>query len=99
MGLGFIVLTRTLLQLRKRRWPAGFAAMGALDARKALLIVGVMTLHSFTEGVEVGVSFGGGQDLELFITLTIVLNYKRRGPARASPSPQYRHPSPLPLSA
>jgi zinc transporter, ZIP family len=99
LGLGFIVLTRALLQLRKRRWPMGFAENGALDARKALLIVGVMTLHSFTEGVGVGVSFGGGQDLGLFITLTMVLNYKRRGPARASPSPQYRHPSPLPLSA
>jgi len=37
-GLGFIVLTRALLQLRKRR-PVGFAEMGALDARKALLLV------------------------------------------------------------
>src|SRR5215207_2207916 len=58
LGLGFIVLTRILLQLRKRR-PVGFAEMGTLDARKALLLVGVMTLHSFTEGVGVGVSFGG----------------------------------------
>src|SRR3712207_7866012 len=54
LGLGFIVLTRALLQLRKRRLPVGFAEMGALDARKALLIVGVMTLHSFTEGVGIG---------------------------------------------
>jgi zinc transporter, ZIP family len=72
-GLGFIVLTRALLQLRKRR-PVGFAEMGALDARKALLLVGVMTLHSFTEGVAVGVSFGGGQGLGLFIALAIAVH-------------------------
>ena len=59
LGLGFIVLTRALLQLRKRQ-PVGFAEMDALDASKALLLVEVMTLHSFTEGVAVGVSFGGG---------------------------------------
>lgn len=46
-GLCFIVLTRALLRLRKRR-PAGFAGMGALDARNALLLVEVMALHSFT---------------------------------------------------
>src|SRR5918997_3223278 len=73
LGLGFIVLTRALLQLRKRR-PVGFAQMGTLDARKALLLVGVMTLHSFTEGVGVGVSFGGGQDFGLFITLAIAVH-------------------------
>src|ERR671920_974338 len=28
LGLGFIVLTRALLQLRKRRLPVGFAEMG-----------------------------------------------------------------------
>src|SRR5215210_7456562 len=49
LGLGFIVLTRTLIQHDEH--PAVFASMGGFNARKALLIVGVMTLHSFTEGV------------------------------------------------
>ncbi len=44
------------------------------DARKALLILSVMTAHSFAEGVGVGVSFGGGQRLGLFITLAIALH-------------------------
>ena len=94
----FIVLTRALLRLRKRR-PVGFVEMCTLVARKPLLLVGVMTLHSFTEGVGVGVAFGGGQDFGLFITLMMVLVYKRRGSAQASPSPLYRSLSLLPLSA
>jgi len=45
-----------------------------LDARKALLIVGVMTLHSFAEGVGVGVSFGGGIAFGLFVTIAIAVH-------------------------
>ena len=72
LGLGFVVLTRALLQHEEH--PAVFASMGGFDARKALLIVGVMTLHSFTEGVGVGVSFGGWHGLGLFITLAIAVH-------------------------
>jgi zinc transporter ZupT len=72
LGLTFIVLTRSLLQHDEH--PAVFASMGGFDARKALLIVGIMTLHSFTEGVGVGVAFGGGQGLGLFITLAIAVH-------------------------
>jgi zinc transporter, ZIP family len=71
-GLVFIVLVRKLLQ--RDEHPAVFAQMNDMDARKALLIVGVMTMHSFTEGVGVGVSFGGGLDLGLFITLAIAVH-------------------------
>lgn len=72
IGLGFIVLVRKLLQ--REEHPAVFAQMNDMDARKALLIVGVMTMHSFTEGVGVGVSFGGGVGLGLFITLAIAVH-------------------------
>jgi zinc transporter, ZIP family len=71
-GLVFIVLVRKLLQ--RDEHPAVFAQMNDLDARKALLVVGVMTMHSFTEGVGVGVSFGGGVELGLFITLAIAVH-------------------------
>jgi zinc transporter, ZIP family len=72
LGLGFIVAARRVL--RQDEHPAVFAGMGGLDARKALLIVGVMTVHSFTEGVGIGVSFGGGEALGLFISLALAVH-------------------------
>lgn len=44
------------------------------DARKAFLIMGVMIAHSFAEGVGVGVSYGGGDDLGVFITTAIAVH-------------------------
>src|SRR5215210_1564373 len=65
---------RGLLRRLEHEHPAVFAQMSGIDARKALLIIGVMTMHSFTEGVGVGVSFGGGLGLGLFITLAIAVH-------------------------
>ncbi len=45
-----------------------------LDARKALLLLAVMTLHSFSEGVAVGVAFGGGERLAVLITAAIAVH-------------------------
>ena len=72
LGLGFIVAARRFL--RQDEHPAVFASMGGLDARKGLLIVGVMTVHSFTEGIGIGVSFGGGQALGLFISVALAVH-------------------------
>ena len=47
------------------------ARLAGADAAKALVIVGVMTVHSAAEGIGVGVSYGGGQRLGLLITLAI----------------------------
>jgi len=49
-------------------------ALRGADASKAVLIVGVMTVHSFAEGVAVGVSFGGGNELGLFIAIAIAIH-------------------------
>src|SRR5918993_111206 len=72
LGPLFIVVTRRVIQHEEH--PAVFASMGALDARKAVLVVGVMTIHSFTEGVAIGVSFGGSESLGLFIALALAVH-------------------------
>lgn len=49
-------------------------SLKGLDARKALLIVGVMTAHSFAEGVGVGVAFGGDGAFATFISTAIAIH-------------------------
>ena len=44
------------------------------DATKALLIVGIMTIHSFAEGVGVGVAFGVEESLGILIGLAIAVH-------------------------
>jgi zinc transporter, ZIP family len=50
------------------------ANMNKPDAKKALLFLAIMTLHSFTEGIGVGVSFAGGIELGIFITIAIAVH-------------------------
>jgi zinc transporter ZupT len=70
-GVVFIVAVRRALGWRGERT---IGALRGADALKALLIVGVMTAHSFTEGVGIGVSYGGGEELGVFITLAIAVH-------------------------
>jgi len=70
-GAIFIALTSSYLG-RDRELHLG--ALRGADARRALLIVGVMTVHSFTEGVGVGVAFGGGEALGVFIAIAIAVH-------------------------
>jgi zinc transporter ZupT len=46
------------------------------DARKMILVIGIMTLHSFGEGSGVGVSFAGPRGLPqgLLVTLAIAVH-------------------------
>lgn len=71
IGLIFIIISNQWLN---RHEEMSVSDLKGADARKAILIVGVMTLHSFTEGVGVGVSFGGNEGLGVFITAAIALH-------------------------
>jgi ZIP family zinc transporter len=49
-------------------------ALEGADALKALLVVGVLTLHSFAEGVGVGVAFGGEKTLGILISIAVAVH-------------------------
>lgn len=71
LGFGFVALTQRWID----RYESPHVGMlRGLDARKALLVIGIMTIHSFTEGIGVGVSYGGGEQLGVFITTAIAFH-------------------------
>lgn len=69
-GAAFIHLTNRALHGRD----VTFGSLKGADALKALTIVAVMTVHSLTEGIGVGVSYGGGDALGIFVTLAIAIH-------------------------
>lgn len=72
-GAVFIVASQRLLEHYE---DVKLAVLDVVDARKALLLVLVMTLHSFSEGIGIGVSFGGkaGSHLGLMISTTLAIH-------------------------
>jgi ZIP family zinc transporter len=70
LGVAFVVLTSRLLEESEPE--AGDLARA--DARQMLLIVIVMTVHSFAEGVAVGASFAGGIELATTNTVAIAIH-------------------------
>jgi zinc transporter ZupT len=70
LGVLFIIVTQRLLGGHD----ISFGDITGADARRMTLIVIVMTIHSFAEGVAVGVSFGGGTTLAFVITLAIAVH-------------------------
>jgi len=71
LGLAGILAGKHLIRARDR---LEIASLAGGDARKAFLIIAVMTAHSFAEGVGVGVSFGGTGELAAFITAAIAVH-------------------------
>ncbi|KAL2520922.1 putative zinc transporter [Forsythia ovata] len=58
------------------------------EAAKVILVVGIMTLHSFGEGSGVGISFAGSKGLSqgILVTLAISVHNIPEGPIVAVPS-------------
>lgn len=53
---------------------ADVGRLRSADVRTAFLIIAVMTAHSAAEGIGVGVSFGGGHELGLLVTIAIAIH-------------------------
>ena len=70
LGMVFILAGQHFLAGRE----VSFGDLRGAGARQTLLILTVMTLHSFAEGVAVGVAFGGGERLATLITLAIAVH-------------------------
>ena len=70
-GVVAIVVVRRYLHRHER---LELGALRGADALKGFVIIAVMTAHSFAEGVGVGVAFGGGEALGVFIAVAIALH-------------------------
>jgi zinc transporter, ZIP family len=79
-GLAAIVLADRFLS---KSGDFDVADLQGANATKALLILGIMTAHSFAEGVGVGVSFAGREGLGVFITTAIAFHNVPEGLAIA----------------
>jgi zinc transporter, ZIP family len=73
LGVVFILATERLLGEHDGE-DMIFEASRGEGARRMLLMMIVMTVHSFSEGVAVGVSFGGGMTLATLITVAIAVH-------------------------
>jgi len=80
LGVVFILVTQRVMGERDGQDLVFEAARGE-GARRMLLVMIVMTVHSFAEGVAVGVSFGGGATLGAVITIAIAIHNVPEGVA------------------
>ncbi|RLN73108.1 hypothetical protein BBJ28_00023574 [Nothophytophthora sp. Chile5] len=73
LGVLFIKFTKVFLEDYE---DVSVCGLHGLDARKALLIMAVMTLHSVSEGIGVGVSFGGEGGIRRghIVTMTMAIH-------------------------
>ena len=87
LGLGFLSGVAFVLFLAKMldTHDVGVGDLQGAGARRALLVMAVMTLHSFAEGVGIGVAFSGAQGDRLgsFISMSLAIHNVPEGLAIA----------------
>ena len=70
-GLALITISKKWID--KRNAPE-VGDLATADVLKAIIIVGVMTIHSFPEGIAIGLSFGKGHSFGFLISLVLALH-------------------------
>lgn len=79
LGVAFILVTQRFLHRDEEELV--FEAVRGESGRQMLMVIIVMTVHSFSEGVAVGVSFGDGLTLATVITVAIAVHNVPEGVA------------------
>jgi len=82
MGMGFVVATKRWVEKHE---DLKFGDLKGKDLSKVFLMIAVMTLHSFSEGLGIGVAFTGrdGAHLGAFITASLAMHNVPEGLAVA----------------
>lgn len=70
--LGLVAIAAGHAWLEKK--DLNFGELQGTSALKALVLLGAMTMHSFAEGVSVGVAFGGRESFGIFIAIAIAVH-------------------------
>jgi len=70
-GVLYILLSEHLIGEHEAM---AFETIEGKSAKQMILFLGIMTVHSFAEGIAVGVSFGGGKELATLITIAIAVH-------------------------
>ena len=70
-GVAFVVVARRWLS---NHGATEFGELRGRDAHRGVLMIAVMTVHSFAEGAGVGAAFAGGQRFGLVIALAIAIH-------------------------
>jgi zinc transporter ZupT len=78
-GLAGAVFIHVFRKLLGDSEGAEFGRLTGADARRALVVVAVMTAHSASEGIGVGVPYGQSEKLGLLITLAIAIHNAPEG--------------------
>lgn len=82
IGIAFIIVSSKYLDDYE---DLKLGNLHGMNAKKALLVMAVMFLHSFAEGVGIGAAFGGesGAHLGMFVSLTLAVHNVPEGLAIA----------------
>lgn len=72
--VGVVFITWGHEWLEKRSHKVSVGNLVGADAVKAVTIIGILTIHSFAEGIGIGVAYGDGLAFGLFITIALAIH-------------------------
>jgi zinc transporter, ZIP family len=82
VGVAFLLVAKRLI----RRYDVGYAGLRGAGIRRAILVFGVLTVHSLPEGLAIGTAYASDTaGLSLFIILAIALQNIPEGTSVAMP--------------